>query len=346
MNNKQNNTNRSMLDTSRAKTGGNYEEFINRTRGQNIKDQNDDNSLRSEIQGKYTNNNNFMPSGLTPNSSGWFNLPGESGSGGFGRVGADYSTAKEGYGKFAETGGVNRGDFEPALGSYKNFMNNGGLGESEADALRTRATAGVPAFYNNYKNALARRSNVQGGYSPGYDSQMAEIGKDSARGAFNASRQVEGDIVDKRLQGRQFGTAGFGNLMSGITGMEQSGKLAGLGGLKGIGDSEMSASSANAGLDEQRAGRNQQMQQFLMDMYSSGGKTNAVGLQGLYNSAPGASGQSGNQLLSGMGGFGNSELSNIMARLGIKDKNWMDLIPGLVGAGGAIASGFGGGGGR
>lgn len=344
MNNKQNNVNRGLLDNQRTGTGNQFQDYIS---GQNRRlgvDQKNADDLRGKIESSYTNNNNFMPGGLSPNTSGWFDLPGESSGFGAGSIGADYSAAKSGYSKFAETGGVNRDDFNPALDSYKNFINNGGLGESEADALRARATSQIPAFYGAYKNALSRRSNVQGGYSPGFDSQMAEIGRQAGREGFNASRQVEGDIVDKRLQGRQFGTSGFGNLMGNITGMEQSGKLAGLGGLKSIGDSEMSASSANAGLSESAKGRNQAMQQFLMDMYSSGGKTSAAGLQGLRSSSDATLNNTNNNFLSGLGGMSQNELQNLAMRLGIKDRSWMDLIPGLVGAGGAIATGFGSGG--
>lgn len=346
MNNKQNNTNRGLLDTSRQRTGGQYEDFINKTRTSHDTNVGDDKNLRDTIYDQLMSGNNYMPGGLTPNASGWFDLQGGSANGSSGSggnvAGGDYSAAKSGYGKFAETGGVNRDDFNPALDSYKGFINNGGIGEMDAQALRTRATAGVPAFYNKYKSALQRRSNVQGGYAPGYDAQMKEIGRDAAREGFEASRQVEGDIVDKRLQGRQFGTSGFGNLMSGITGMEQSGKLAGLGGLKSIGDSEQSNSQFNAGLDETRSGRNQAMQQFLMDMYSSGGKAKASGLQNLYSSTPGASSQSGSQLLGGINSSSGNELNNIMARLGIKDRSFMDILPQLIGMGGGMLPGFGG----
>lgn len=341
MNNKENNKNRGMLDASRSGIGGQYQNYVNAAGGRLQQDTNNADSLYSQIRNSYSDNNNFMPQGMSPNSKGWFDLPSE-GTGGFGAAGGDYGAAKAGYGKFAETGGINRGDFDPALDSYKDFIKTGGIGESQAQALRARGTAGIPAFYGAYKNALSRRSNVQGGYSPGFDSQMAEIGKQAGREGFNASRQIEGDIIDKQLQGRQFGTSGFGNLMGNITGMEQSGKLAGLGGLKGIGDSEQSNSQFNAGLSESRAGRNQQMQQFLMDMYSSGGKTNASGLSALRSSSDGTLNNSNNNLLAGLGGMSANELQNLAMRLGIKDRSWMDLIPGLVGAGGAVMSGFGG----
>lgn len=341
MNNKQNNNNRTLLDAQRGNVGGQYQDFISGARRDVDQARGDDKNLRDDLYNRYTSNNNFMPTGMTPNSKGWFDLPEDaSGIGSGSAAGGDFSQAKAGYGKFAETGGINREDFNPALDSYKGFMSNGGVGASEADAWRHRATSMVPAFYDKFKNSLQRRSNVQGGYSPGFDSQMAEIGRQAGREGFEASRGVEADIADKMQQGRMFGTSGYGSLMSDITGKEQSGRLAGLGGLKGIGDSEQSNSQFNAGLGEQRAGRNQQMQQFLQEMFSSGGKANAAGLQGLYSSAPGASGQAQGNLLSGLGGMSQNDLSNLAMRLGIKDRSWMDLLPALTGVAGSAFGAF------
>lgn len=320
-----NKQNRQLLDTSRTDTNSQYQDFLSGQKTRMTNDQSDADSLRKTIQGSYTNNNNFMAPGLTPNSNGWFDLSKDTSSGGGGlglAAGGDFSSAKKGYQGFADTGGVNRGDFQPALDSYKGFMSNGGLSQSDTDNIRYRATSQVPAFYNQYKNQLARRQNVQGGYSPGYDAQQAEIGRDSARQGYDASRQAEGDIVDRSIQGKEFGTAGFGNLMSDITGKEQSGKLAGLGGLKGIGDSEQQNSQFNSSLGEQQKARNQQMQQFLQSLYSEGGKTNASGLQGLYSSAPGNVGQSQGNYLAGLGGMSQAQLSNLALRTGMKGIDW------------------------
>lgn len=341
MNNKQNNVNRGLLDTQRNDVNNQYSEFLKGAGGRLNTSYGNADSLRNEIQNRYTNNNNFMPSGMTPNSSGWFNLPDE-GPVGY-AAGGDYSGAKAGFNKFAETGGVNRGDFDESIGSFRNFISNGGLGEGEANALRARATAAVPSFYNNYKQSLQRRANTQGGYSPGFDAQMAEIGRQAGREGFNASRQVEGDIAEKTIQGRQFGTSGLAQLMSAITGMEQSGKLAGLSGLKGIGDSEQSNSQFNAGLGESRRARNQGAQLDLARMYQSGGQANASGLQSLRNSQDGDVGQGLQAWLSGQNAASGNSLQNIMARLGIKDRSWIDLLPQLLGGASGIVSGFAGG---
>ena len=281
-------------------------------------------ALRSQIQNKYTNSNNFMPNGMMPNANGWFNLP-PGGKAGMG----DYGSAKSGYENMAATGGVNRADFDPALSSYKDFMSTGGV---DAASLRARGGSTIPAFYDAYKNASKRRANVQGGYSPGFDEQQAELARQSGREGFNANRQLEGDIADKVQQGRMFGTSGFGNLQSNITGMEQTGKLAGLGGLTHIGDTE-------TGLNQFNAGQDNSMQMQLADMYQRGGIESARGLQGLYSSEPGDVGQAYRNYLAGMGGLHNNQLQNLALRGGMKGIDWAKWAQ-AAGTGLAAAAAF------
>lgn len=326
MSNKQNNATRERLDTQYTDTNKQYSDFINNLDVKGSRDR--DSALRGQIQARYTDNNNFMPTGMTPGANGWFDINSMPGGGGGGGGGADFSNARTGYQNFADTGGVNRKDFDPALDSYKGFMANGGV---DATALRQRATAQIPAFYTAYKNAAARRSNVQGGYSPGFDSQMAELGRQQGREGFNASRQVEGDIADKVQQGKMFGTTGYGGLMSNITGMEQQGKLAGLGGLKDIGTTEGSWAEA-------RAGRNQQMQQFLLNQYQGGGMESARGLQNLYSSQGGESEQSMRAWLAAMGGRSSNDLGNLGIRSNIKGKDWMGTLAKVMQMGGTGAN--------
>lgn len=329
MNNKTNNQNRSLLDQQRGSTGDMYQSFLKNTGSQYGQDLGNANDLFSQISGQYGQMSQDGGLGIKPNASGWFDLPGMGGGGA-----PDYGASESGYQNFADTGGINRGDFNPALSSYQNFMDTGGVGN--VDAMRYRATSQIPAFYDKFKSALARRSNVQGGYAPGYDAQMKEIGRDSAREGFNASRAVEADIGDREQQGRMFGTSGFGSLMSNITGMEQSGKLAGLSGLKGISDSRGSFGQADAA-------RNLSAQLQLMGMNQQGRAQGTQGLQGLYSSAPGAAGQSGGMALAGMGGLSASQLQNLLARSGIKNNSWMDLLGPGLGLAGSIFGGIGGG---
>ena len=329
-NNRQNNANRQLLDTERQRSNTQYNQF-------NTQQQEDSNTYRTNTadtrQGvidRYSNNNNFLPPGMAPNSSGFFSAPP-----GIQSAGGDFGSAKTGYQKLADTGGVNRADFDPALDSYKEFMKTGGVSEGAADVLRQRALGQVPAFYNQYKNSLARRQNVQGGYSPGFDAQQEEIGREAGRQGFQASRQVEGDILDRRLQGAEFGTSGYGNLMSDITGREQTGKIAGLGGLTNIGGMEQQNSQFNAG-------QMNDFQRQMIDAYQRGGITNAAGLAGVHAQDVGQYQNARSGLLQGIGGQGAQNLNNINSRNAIQDTHWYDRLPGLLGGAGGFFGGLGG----
>ena len=320
-----------MLDEQRNDARGRYDSFLHNA-GNDLNDaRTNSRGLRNTIQERYTNSNNFMPEGMKPNSSGWFDLPEDKSSG---AGSGDFAAARGGYSKLAETGGVNRADFNPALDSYKGFMSHGGV---DATALRQRATGQIPSFYDAYKRNAQRRSNVQGGYSPGFDEQQAEIGREAGRAGFEASRQVEGDIADKVQQGKMFGTTGYGGLMSNITGMEQQGKIAGLGGLTNIGQTE-------ASLGESRASRNQQMQLALQRMFQEGGMESNRGLQNLYSSRSGEMDQGLDAWLRGMGQRSQNDLGNLGMRAGMtQGKNWGEILSRIAGYGGMVLGGFGGG---
>lgn len=326
MNNKQNNVNRNLLDTQRTGADTAYNGFLPGIGADVSTARQNANSLRPDLIAKYSNNNNFLPAGMTPNAKGWFDIPG--GGGG------DYSQAAGGYSKFAETGGVNREDFNPALDSYKDFMKSGGV---DPTALRQRATAIIPSFYDAYKRNAATRASVQGGFAPGFDAQMAEIGRQQGREGFNASRQVEGDIADKIQQGRMFGTSGYGGLMTNITGMEQQGKLAGLGGLTNI---------AQAG--DANAARQQQLQLAMAKMYQEGGLSSAAGLSNIYGQDLASKNTGISQYLAGLGGMTGNQLGNLGIRSSIKDRgfDWgkaLGVLGGIAGGGGNFGGNAAGG---
>jgi hypothetical protein len=322
MNNGQNNTNRNLLDTSRSNTNTNYQNYLNGAQ-RNLNSANQsDSELRGQIGSLYSDPNNFSVPGLTPNSNGWFNLPG-----GGSNAGADFSSAQKGYQGLADTG--NASDFTDALSNYKG-MASGNIGAANADNIRYRATAAVPSFYNNLKSTLASRSNTQGGYSPGFDSQMQEVARQQGRATYDASRQAEGDIADRSMQAAQFGTSGMANIANSISGN----RVAGLGGLRDIANSQLGASEFNSG-------QNLGAQLSLANSYSNNRFGAAQGLSDLYKSAPGASGQANSNFLAGLNGMSQADLANLSARLGIKDNSWVNLIPGLVGAGGAALTGAG-----
>lgn len=267
--------------------------------------------------------NTFMGD-VKPNSKGWYDLPDD---GGFqGAAGGDYGKSKEGYSKFADTGG--KEDFAEAEGGYRQFANTGGV---DATALRHRATAVIPNFFSNYKNQAAKRANTQGGYSPGFDQQQAEMGRMAGREGFAASRQVEGDIADKTQQGMEFGISGLGN----IAGQVSGNKLTGLAGLKGIGDSEQSNNQYNAGLNESRNARNLSAQMHLNDNAQSGRIESARGIQGVFANDRTDTANANTNILQSLQGKSASELEALRIKLGAKGDGvpWRQIIAGAAGIG-------------
>lgn len=286
-------------------------------------------ALREQVRSRYSNDGAGMPS---QNASGWYDLP-DSGSGGGGSAaGGDFSGAKGVYQNFADTGGA--GDYAKASAGYDDFASGGGV---DATALRNRSTAMIPFFYNNYKQSAQRRSNVQGGYSPGFDAQQAEMGRQAGREGFEASRQVEGDIADKVQQGRMFGVSGQGSIASQISGN----RLQGAGGLTSIGGMEQQNNQFNAGLGESRAARNQGAQMDLLRLRQNSRQFNSTGLANLQSQGVDDSTRRRAMYLQGVGAQQGNNLSNIGQRTQIQDRDWLNTIMQGAGAAGGIMTGVG-----
>jgi len=241
------------------------------------------------------------------------------------------------YGGDVSFNNASLGDFGSARSGYEDFAKTGGV---DGTALRNRATAQIPAFYDAYKSNAKRRMGQQGGYSPGFDAQMAEIGRQAGREGFNASRQVEGDIAE----------------------MTQQGRLAGLGGLTNLGGMETDLnrfnSSGQFGADEGNANRRQSASQFDQGIgldwarfgednsrYDQGFAEDARrygigGIQGLYDTDNSNVGRNRDQYLGGIGArTGNAQnlinnRRNNTSRLGGALKFGANAGLGLIGMGG------------
>lgn len=294
--------------------------------------------LRDQIQGLYGQaaETGLMPSGLTK-SGGFYNLPaGMGGTGGinFGSIG-DYAKARGTYSDLSETGG----DFGEAEGAFRT-LSRGHV--DNADAIRYRATSQIPSIYGNLKNNLARRSNVQGGYGPGFDAQTAELTRQAGREAFGASRMAEADIADRMGRAREVGASGLGN----IAGMRQQGRIAGAQGLFGLGQQEQQAQGFNAGMADSAANRNAQMQMQMLGMEQQGKLAGMGGLLDAYRSSPGEVGMYLDTLMGGASGRAGAA-SNI---LGLRAQNnpnisAMDRVMQGAGIGAGVLGAFYGGGG-
>ena len=221
-----NNGNRTKVDQERQRADREYQPYTDSARG----GPNGDfgagraNELRDRTLAGYSGGGGYNPQSYTPQGGNGERYNPRSynpqGGGGEKYSSASYnpssynpSDGRSSYGGDANWNNSLLGDTGSARSTYENFSSNGGV---DATALRNRATAQIPGFYDQFKQAASRRASTQGGYSPGFDAQQAEIGRQAGREGFNASRQVEGDIADKVMQGRLAGAAG----LTGLGGME------------------------------------------------------------------------------------------------------------------------------
>lgn len=322
MNNNNNKQNRQLLDRERGMSNQQFNVGADNALAQFRTSMGNSSGLRENLLAQYENPDAWM-GGVKPNAAGWFDLSSMPGAGG---GGADFGSAKAGFQRFADTGG--RENFDEALGGYRTMA---GGHVPNADAIRYRATSAIPSFYDKYKTNLARRANVQGGYSPGFDSQTAEIGRQAGREAFNASRMAEADIADRQSDAMKFGISGIGNISS----MINSGQLSGLSGLKDIAATEGS-------LAESAAGRNQGMQQFLMGLKGQSQRDAIAGKEAMYRGDRGEMSDFLSKYLQAISGRSGTALQNLGTRSNIQDRSWMDLIGPMAGLGSSIFTGFGG----
>lgn len=332
-NNKVNNQNRSLIDQQRAESTGLYNSALGGIKTGLDNATNQDQQLRSNLQTTYSNPSTFMPSGMLPNSSGFFNLPtGVSSKPAM--AGADFGNAQSGYQGMADTGGAS--NFAGGQKAYQSLADTGGIGDP--NSIIRSMTANVPSFYQALRDQMAQRSNVQGGYTPGYDAQTAKMARDESAQAEQANINANASLQGMIQQGKEAGAAGLTGIGSNITGNQ----LAGLGGLFNIGNANLGASEFNAGQSNAMNAQNLQFQQNMADLYNRSQLAGAQGLSNLYTSTPGATSMYNQLQLSGLGGLTGSQQNNLGLRASVPNNSILNYIPGMVGATGSLLTGIGG----
>lgn len=102
----------------------------------------------------------------------------------------------------ASGGGLNTGGGGGGVGSAYDAMRSaiGGMRGPDnpwAGALgtdiRSRNSSILPGFYDRIRSEQGRLQNIQGGYNPGYTSQMAKLARDQAHQAQQSA--LEGDVA-------------------------------------------------------------------------------------------------------------------------------------------------------
>lgn len=198
-------------------------------------------------------------------------------------------------------------------GVYDEFSKTGGYSEGDKANIRSRVASMTPAFFAGLKRNLEQTNKVQGGFNPGYTSQMSKLSRDAGQGAQEAVRDAEIQLQEKVNEGRKWGTEG-------MTASERAIVANMLAGLEGASSTEMS----------------------LADMIRSGQMFGAQGLEGLRTS-PGADLGYGNQLLQAIGLEGDqiNQILGLMSGRNPNVNNWDkygDQIMSAVSSGAAVLS--------
>ena len=311
-----NKENRGMIDRQQRRVDQGYGGLTDFARsGGDFGQGREDNSRRMAEQG-FTGGGGYNP-------QSYLNADGGYGGGGVGGFNIDFT-------------GANAGDFGSARAGYEDFAKTGGV---DATALRQRATGQIPGFYDQYKQSAQRRSNVQGGYSPGFDAQQAEIGRQAGRAGFQASRDVEGDIADKTQAGRLQGLGGLTQL----GGLDQNLNMFNQGQRQSLDEGNanrgLQAGMFNSGqnLEGQRLAQNDR--QFGANFGENARQFNAQGMAGLnaqdYDRTGRNMGMYGQGLAGQQGAFGQNQ----GLRQNVSGSMWGGLGRGLFGAGTSLLTG-------
>jgi hypothetical protein len=121
--------------------------------------------------------------------------------------------AKNNFSGLASTGG----DWDPRIrDTYGSFAQNGGYNDSDIANIRSRATSGIPAFYQTLQDDMSRKAAArgQGNNSVGYQAGLARMARDQSRGVASADLDAEVGIKDKQNSGRLQGASGLFGLDS------------------------------------------------------------------------------------------------------------------------------------
>jgi hypothetical protein len=170
--------------------------------------------------------------------------------------------------------------FGRAISGYTDFANTGGYSPQDIQELRARGISPIRASYGNAMMQLDRQRSLQGGYSPNFTAATAQMQRELPQQLADATTNVNAQLADAIRQG----------------------KLAGLGGLTGIGGQEggwrMNAALANQGADlraqeltESALSAHDQRKLAAQELLGSSFDRE----RGLYGTTPGATATFGNQ---------------------------------------------------
>lgn len=220
------------------------------------------------------------------------------------------------------------GDSGSARGTYEDFSKTGGV---DATAMR-RANTLIPSFYDAYKSSAQRRMNTQGGYSPGFDAQQAEIGRQAGREGFNSARQTEGDIARLTQSGRLAGASGLLGLGQMETQNNQFNTSGRFSAAEGNANRRQGANQFDTGMDLERARFGEGQRQFGAEFGEGQRRFNASGIADMYGRDDENYYRNMDNYLRGIQGR-SGNVQNLLGMRTEPTSRWSSIGRGIVGLG-------------
>jgi hypothetical protein len=179
--------------------------------------------------------------------------------------------------------GESYGYLREAMPGYRDFATTGGYSDKDVQELRARGISPIRAAYGNTMMELNRARAIGGNAgAPNYIAAVSRAQREMPGQIADATTNVNAGLADAIRQGRMFGLQGIsgtGQTMGGLSSAEAGRQL--------------QAALANQAAGLQAQGMTEQSKQNLMGMDLAG--INAM--SGLYGTTPGMASTFGNQAL-------------------------------------------------
>lgn len=99
-----------------------------------------------------------------------------------------------------------------ALGTYREFMNNGGFSPEQTRDFRLRSSGVIPSIFEGVRRQMQEAANIRGGGYAGYSGQLAKLAREKAQEAEAGRLGSEVELQNMIREGRQFGAEGVKEL--------------------------------------------------------------------------------------------------------------------------------------
>jgi hypothetical protein len=229
-----------------------------------------------------------------------------------------------------QTGGIDA-DAQSRMrgaGVFDEMARTGGVGDTEARLMRARGQSSVGSTFQGLRGDVARQNSAQGGIGFGAAGAQGSLARSAARTlgdqAVNTDLSIAQQRATGRMQGAQALSGAEGSLQSQLVGNKLAGaNQAGSQQMKmqdsinqgmqwGLSKQEATKraeeqAQAEAARSAASAAQASQADQYRQYQYNMGLQNQGLeGLQGLYNSKPGAAGMYGGLAYGGLGQQSNS----------------------------------------